>query len=271
MENVLAMPKAKEVFTVFDLETTGLNYREEQIVEIAAIRTDLTQELGRMHLLVTLKDGKKLPDFLVENTDLRDYMLVNGMVEHQALINLMAFIGNSTVVAHYAPFDFAYLWKALIAPELFLCTRSIERMLTPDQSASLAPTAERRGVKLEGAHRAMNDIEATIGVLKSQLEEVEERGIKRSVIQNMIVDSEERPNQFTPRHAKVKTKAEFKLEGRRVEVTQHGTDFGKQGVVLDAYITGRITGETEGVQVVIIGADGGGQLIKYGEHTKVIG
>ncbi|ABY46797.1 PolC-type DNA polymerase III [Bacillus mycoides] len=270
MNNVLAQPQAKEIFTVFDLETTGLDYKNEQVVEIAAIRTDLEQELGRMHILVKLNEGKKLPDFLVDNTDLRDYMLVNGMVEHQALINLMAFMGNSIVVAHYAPFDFAYLFKALIAPELFLCTRSIERLLTPDKSASLAPTAERRGVKLEGAHRAMNDIEATIGVLKSQLSEIKERGIKRSVVQNMIVDSPERPNKFTPRHAKVKTSKEFKLVGKKVKITQTGNDFGKVGVVLDAYINGKITDEMDGTQIVIIRTDEGDELIKYAEHTKVV-
>ncbi|PKJ52671.1 MULTISPECIES: 3'-5' exonuclease [Bacillus] len=269
MENVLAKPSAKEVFTVFDFETTGLDYKNEQVVEIAAIRTDLTQELGRMHILVSLKDGKVLPDFLKDNTDLRDHHLVNGMGEHQALIALMAFMGNSTAVAHYAPFDFAYLYKAFIIPESFLCTRSIERYLNPNESASLAPTAERRGVKLEGAHRAMNDIEATIGVLKSQLEEIEARGLKRAHIQNMIVDSPERPNKFTPQHAKVKTPYEFRLVGKRVKVTQTGNDFGKEGTIVEAYINGKITGETEGIQIIVFVTDDGDQLVKHVNHVEV--
>lgn len=193
----------KEVFTFLDFETTGLDHNNEQVVEVAAIRTDLEQELGRLHLLVTLKDGKKLPDFLLDNTDLTDEMLDNGVEELQAMIILAGFIGNSTVVAHYAPFDFAFLNEYGIQPPLFLCTRSIERFLNPKESASLDPTSKRYGVKLEGAHRAMNDIEATIGVLKAQLEVIKERGIERREIQNMIYDSKERPNRFTPFLARV--------------------------------------------------------------------
>jgi DNA polymerase-3 subunit epsilon/DNA polymerase-3 subunit alpha (Gram-positive type) len=194
----------KEVFTILDFETTGLDHNNEQVVEVAAIRTDLEQELGRLHLLVTLQDGKKLPDFLLDNTDLTDEMLDNGVEELQAMIILAAFIGNSTVVAHYAPFDFAFLSGYGIQPPLFLCTRSIERFLHPKLSASLSPTAERYGVKLEGAHRAMNDIEATAGVLKAQLGVIKARGIERHEIQNMIFDSAERPNRFTPFLARVK-------------------------------------------------------------------
>lgn len=269
MENVLAKPQAKEIFTVFDFETTGLDYKKEQVVEIAAIRTDLERELGRMHILVTLNEGMKLPQFLIDNTDLREHHLVGGMVEHQALINLMAFMGNSTVVAHYLPFDSAYLFKALIAPQLFLCTRSIERVLNPNESASLDPTAKRRGVKLEGAHRAMNDIEATIGVLKSQLAEMKERGLERAFFQNMIIDSKERPNKFTPMHAKVKTPAELKLVGKTAEVTLHGHDFEKSGKIVDAYINGKTTDGEGGVVIVVIDTQEGDRLVYQLTNVKV--
>ncbi|WP_095021881.1 PolC-type DNA polymerase III [Bacillus thuringiensis] len=228
---------AKEVFTILDFETTGLDHNNEQVVEVAAIRTDLEQELGRLHLLVRLKDGKTLPDFLLDNTDLTDEMLENGVEELQAMIILSAFIGNSTVVAHYAPFDFAYLNNYGMQPTLFLCTRSIERFLNPKESASLDPTAKRYGVKLEGAHRAMNDIEATIGVLKAQLAEVEKRGIKRQAIQNLIIDSSERPNRFTPQYARVMKIGKGELQGKRVRVTQEGRNFGKVGTVVDSYNT----------------------------------
>ncbi|PFJ14109.1 DNA polymerase III subunit epsilon, partial [Bacillus cereus] len=107
----------------------------------------------------------------------------------------------------------------------------------PKESASLAPTVERYGVKLEGAHRAMNDIEATVGVLKAQLAEVEKRGIKRQAIQNLIIDSSEGPNRFTPRYARVMKIGKGELQGKRVRVTQEGRNFGKIGTVVDSYNT----------------------------------
>ncbi|EJP81103.1 3'-5' exonuclease [Bacillus albus] len=249
VENVLAKPSMKEVFTVFDFETTGLDYMENQVVEVAAIRTDLTQELGRMHMYVKLHEGKKLPDFLIDNTDLREHMLTNGVHELQMMIVLQSFIGNSTLVAHYLPFDAAYLSKFGIRHESFLCTRSIERFLNPTESASLDPTAKRRGVKLEGAHRAMNDIEATIGVLKSQLKEIEERRIPRAHISNMIIDSEERPNKFSPTYAKVKTPKEIELSGKRVKVRDKNSRFhNEKGTITEAYLQG-VVKENKGLKI----------------------
>lgn len=279
VENVLAKPSAKEVFTIFDFETTGLDHNENQIVEVAAIRTDLTQELGRLHMLVALEEGKKLPDFLIDNTDLRDHMLVNGVTELHMMIVLSAFIGNSTVVAHYFPFDSAYLANYQIHPESFLCTRSIERFLNPKESASLDPTAKRRGVKLEGAHRAMNDIEATIGVLKSQLQELKDRGIPRSRVSNMIVDSEERPNRFSPLMAKVVTKKETDQVGRRVKIRdkQH-ISYGEKGRVVEAYRSAvqkenKKTGieANEGHRVLVVMLDSGEQIVINEEQVKYNG
>ncbi|MED2788269.1 3'-5' exonuclease [Bacillus thuringiensis] len=249
VENVLAKAPAKEVFTVFDFETTGLDYVSEQVVEVAAIRTDLKQELGRMHMYVKLHEGKKLPQFLIDNTDLREHMLTNGVHELQMMIVLQAFIGNSTLVAHYLPFDGAYLSKYGMKPESFLCTRSIERLLNWNESASLEPTAKRRGVKLKGAHRAMNDVEATIGVLASQLREVEERQIPRAHISNMIIDSEERPNRFSPAYAKVKTKKEIELVGKRVKIRDKNSRFhNEKATILEAYINGYVV-ENKGLNI----------------------
>jgi DNA polymerase III subunit epsilon len=193
----------KEVFTFIDLETTGLDHNEAQVIEVAAIKTDLEREYGRLHTLVQLKDGVVLPQFS-KDTGFSEEMLQGGAVELGAMMAVAGFVGNDTLVAHYAPFDFAFLAKYQLEPNFFLCTRSIERLLNPKESASLAPTTERYGIKLEGAHRAMNDLEATIEVLKAQLIEAAAQGYTRKDLANLIVDSEERPNRFTPKYANVK-------------------------------------------------------------------
>jgi DNA polymerase-3 subunit epsilon len=196
------MAAGKEIFTFIDFETTGLDHTKEQVIEVAAIKTDLEREYGRYHVLVALKDGKALPEFS-RNTGFSEEMLAGGATEIGAMMGLAGFIGNDTVVAHYAPFDFAYLNNFGLQPSVFLCTRSIERLLHPKASASLAPTTERYFIKLEGAHRAMNDLEATVQVLKAQFVEMANQNLVRRDAANIIVDSEERPNRFTPKYAKV--------------------------------------------------------------------
>lgn len=199
---VITITQPKEIFTFIDFETTGLDHEKEQVIEIAAIRTDLEQEYGRYHMLVQLQEGKKLSDFAYKY-GFTEELLEGGAPEVAAMMGLAGFIGNSTVVAHYAPFDFAFLNKYHLQPSFFLCTRSIERLLHPTESASLAPTTERYGIKLEGAHRAMNDLEATVQVLKAQLIEAKKQGLARIGLANVIVDSSERPNRFTPKNARV--------------------------------------------------------------------
>jgi DNA polymerase III subunit epsilon len=193
----------KETFTIFDFETTGLDYTENQVIELAAIKTDLTQEYGRFTMLVSLEDGRVLDAKITELTGITEGMLKSAGSEFAAMIALAAFIGNDTVVAHYAPFDFSYLRKYGIEPKFFICTRSLAKFLYPSESASLSPTCERLGIKLEGAHRAMNDVEATAQLLGKLMNVAAEKGIERKAYQNLIVDSAERPNRFTPAGAKV--------------------------------------------------------------------
>jgi len=193
-----------ETFTILDFETTGLDHEKDQAIEIAAIKTDLTREYGRLQMTVSLnEEGAQLPEFITNLTGLTADDLKNGSSELAAYIALAAFIGNDTVVTHYCPFDLAFLSRYGIEPQYYLCTRSLARFLFPEESASLAPTCERLGIELEGAHRAMNDAEATAKLLPLLMEEAEKRGITRRQYQNMIVDSAERPNRFTPKYAKV--------------------------------------------------------------------
>jgi DNA polymerase III subunit epsilon len=197
----------KEVFTILDLETTSLNAEEGQIIEIAAIRTDLEREYGRLEMRVALNDDlKELSDFTSELTGITTEDLKGGVTEPVAIFNLAAFTQGTTVVAQYAPFDLSYLEGRGMVPEFFLDTRTITRLIDPDaESASLMPTYKRLfGEEFGNAHRAMADVEATVRVLKEQLKRAEEAGLTRRDIQNVVLDSEDRPLKYTPKRAIVK-------------------------------------------------------------------
>jgi DNA polymerase III alpha subunit (gram-positive type) len=197
----------KEVFTVLDLETTSLDPKEGQIIEIAAIRTDLEREYGRLDMRVALNDNlTELSDFTTELTGIETADLKGGVTEAVAMFNLAAFSVGTTVVAQYAPFDLSYLEPRGFVPEFFLDTRTITRLIDPTvKSASLMPTYERLfGEKFEDAHRAMADVEATVRVLKEQLNRAEAAGLTRRDIQNVVIDAADRPLRFTPKNAIVK-------------------------------------------------------------------
>lgn len=199
------MREPQELFTVIDIETTGLDHNREQIIEIAAIQTNLTEEVGRLHLMVQLRKGKKLPDEIKELTGISEDDLVDAFPEEVAAVMLSMFAAGTTVVAHHAAFDLSFLDKHGFRPPFFLCTRSMAKLENPEESASLKDVCERFGIELKGHHRAMNDAEATVAVLKALLPRLKEKGFKRSDYHNLVIDSEERPLTFIPRFSQIKS------------------------------------------------------------------
>lgn len=188
------------MFTVLDFETTGLDYNNEQVIEIAAKRLNNKLEVvDSFHTLVALNEGKTLTPFISELTGIQTKDLKRGMPEPIAMELLKRFIGDSVVVAQFASFDLSFLSKVL-KPKQYICTRSLSRLINPTEKAGLADLVARYGVTLDGHHRAMNDVDATIEVFKIMKDEADVIGID---YMNVIVDSSERPLKYVPLHANV--------------------------------------------------------------------
>jgi DNA polymerase III subunit epsilon len=201
-------------YVVLDFETTGLDYLTEQVIEIGAIKLDKDfNEIGSLHTMVRLTEGKELSQFIQDYTGIKEEALYDGLPEAVALNMLKDFIGNSVVVAQHAPFDLSFLAKA-VEPELFIDTRSISRLLNPDEKAGLKDLVERYGVELNGHHRSMNDVKATIEVFKIMMNETLQRGLP---VYNVIVKAPDRDLPFIPLSAVVIGLDAYKENLRKAE------------------------------------------------------
>jgi DNA polymerase III subunit epsilon len=191
-----------KTYTVIDFETTGLDYKTDQIIEIAAVKIDENfKEIGRFHTMVKLNEGRELPRFIKELTGINEEDLVAGMDEQNALATLILFIDDSTVIAQNASFDLSFLNRLNMCEiDSFICTRALTKLIEPNENPSLKTTCERHGIKLEGHHRGMNDVLATIEVFKLMKAKADELGVE---YQNVVIDSSERPLRFIPGCAKV--------------------------------------------------------------------
>jgi len=198
----------REIYTVFDLETTGLDPTKDQITEIAAIRTDLIREYGRLDVRITKNSGTKLTPEIINLTGINESMMRGGIPEELAIPLLACFMSGSIVVAHHAPFDLSFLARYLVEPSSFVCTRVLSKLVEPGESASLAAVAERRGIELTGHHRALADVEATVKIFQQLKAEADTLGIR---YYNVLINDEERPLTYIPKLAKVidKTKGEI--------------------------------------------------------------
>lgn len=204
---------APEIITVIDVETTGLDHTTDHITEIAAIRAEIgldgsIREIGRFQTFIALPPDAEIPPEITELTGISADDLRGAPSYINALISLLQFVAGSVTVAHNAPFDIGFIagnpkYKYVdITYGGFACTRALSRLVDPDESAKLADVCQRYGVELNGHHRAMNDVEATLQVYVALREKAEINGI---TYRNVVIDSDERPLKYTPPGAIVRT------------------------------------------------------------------
>ena len=99
-----------EEFVAFDLETTGLDARNDTIIEIGAVLMRGGVELSRYQTFVD--PHQKLKKEIIELTGITDDMLVGAPDISQALPEFLEFVGGRVLVAHNADFDTAFIRNA---------------------------------------------------------------------------------------------------------------------------------------------------------------
>ena len=97
-------------FVAFDLETTGLDYREDKIIEIGAVLMQGGKELDRFQTFVN--PGQKLRQEIVDLTGITDSMLSDAPSIEQVLPEFLKFVGDRVLVAHNADFDCGFIRMA---------------------------------------------------------------------------------------------------------------------------------------------------------------
>ncbi|WP_374712978.1 3'-5' exonuclease [Symbiobacterium terraclitae] len=166
---------------LLDLETTGLNPDTDRVIEVAAIRVD---EHGRQ-VLATVVCPHPVPTLSEEVTRLTgitQQMVAAGRPDAEVFARLWVMAHEAVIVGHNVSFDLSFLqaeFRRLGLTEWegdWICTRalatflrigkeSVNRAGYPYISYKLGDVCEAMGIKLEGAHRALNDLEATEQVL----------------------------------------------------------------------------------------------------------
>ncbi|MBN2457908.1 3'-5' exonuclease [Candidatus Woesearchaeota archaeon] len=170
------------VYTVVDIETTGLSRHYHRITEIAAAHVSGNRVVERYHTLVN--PCVRIPVFITKLTGISDGMVRDAPKIEEVLPDFLGFLGNRVFVAHNATFDFRFLeHNALVHldQELSnrrLCTRKLANRLCPELARKrLCDLCEHFNVKNEQSHRAMGDVDATVKVFSCMLKTLEKMGI----------------------------------------------------------------------------------------------
>jgi len=170
-------------FTIFDVETTGMNPVKCRIVEIAAIHVDIDGNETRFQTLVN--PGCPIPWSASNIHHITDEMVADAPTFNDIAPEFMALATGSVLVAHNARFDLGFLQESLAR-----CGRQPWHGRTMD-TIKLARTAfaglpsyslQNLRISLNlpdppglTAHRAGADVEWTVYLLRRILETLLDR------------------------------------------------------------------------------------------------
>ena len=169
-------------YCVLDLETTGLSFRTEKITEVGIMKVKDGKVIDEFSCFVNPE--KPIPQKVVEVTNITDDMVKDAETIDKVFPKILEFVGDSVLVAHNADFDIGFLkYNAKqLGYELnntYMDTLKLAKSLFPDfKKYKLGIIAEKLGIVVEVAHRALDDVDTTVKVLNVMLSMLKEKGAK---------------------------------------------------------------------------------------------
>ncbi|MBQ8848074.1 MAG: 3'-5' exonuclease [Candidatus Gastranaerophilales bacterium] len=99
----------KEIEVVIDVETTGLDYTREKIIEFAGVKLVNGKIEDTFETLINAKQHIRKSSQAIHGITEED--LADAPLEEEIFPKIFEFIGDATIVAHNAIFDFSFLNK----------------------------------------------------------------------------------------------------------------------------------------------------------------
>lgn len=171
-------------FIIVDLETTGLEPRLDEIIEVAGVKMvngEIVDEWTQL-----LNPGIFIPQVTTDITGITTDML-KGMPHFNDIAEeFLKFMGEDSIfVAHNADFDRSFVnyhlksasYDELLHP--YLCTFKLAKRVHPNLAQyGLGALTETFQIPLPRAHRALDDATATAHLLNKFLGTLQDGGLR---------------------------------------------------------------------------------------------
>ena len=150
-------------YVVFDLETTGISPKTDEVIEISAVKVKQGKVTDEFSTLVNPKC--RIPYGASRVNGITDDMVAEAPFFEQVLEEFLEFIKGFVLVGHnIARFDMNFLYRDVekyferSLPNDYIDTLQMARRELPNlEHHRLTDLAEYYGISAEGAHRALND------------------------------------------------------------------------------------------------------------------
>ena len=181
----VSFPKGQNIDTeycILDIETTGLSFRTEKITELGAVIYKNGEIIDEFECFVNPE--KPIPEEVVKVTNITDDMVKDAETIETILPKFLDFIGDRIIVAHNADFDVGFIkYNAekigIKLENTYIDTLRLAKDLFPDyKKYKLGIIAENLGIKVDVAHRALDDVITLTKVFKVMQNMLIEKGAK---------------------------------------------------------------------------------------------
>lgn len=174
---------------IFDVETTGTNIDEDEIIEIAAIRMGQDGVIEDFHHF--LRPSRPLGESAAVHHHREDFLRIHGEDPAKVIGDFLTFIDGCVLVGHNVVFDISMLTSN--AERHNYAVGYLERYDTLEIARRLLPQLERYrlidihhalNTTTEPNHSAVDDVQATYEILKELLQPIRlHRGQRRVLVQ----------------------------------------------------------------------------------------
>lgn len=178
------------MYAILDIETTGGQFNEEGITEIAIYKYDGHEVVDQFISLVNPE--KPIQPFVVKLTGINNAMLRSAPKFYEVAKRIIEMTEGCIVVAHNSSFDYRILQTEFRRlgfrfQRQTLCTVELSKKLIPGQeSYSLGKLVRALGIPMADRHRATGDAMATVKLFKMLLAKDVEKEIVKSLVKTEI-------------------------------------------------------------------------------------
>lgn len=153
-----------------DIETTGLNPKEDKITEIAGVRFEGNVVLDEFQSLVN--PNRPIPQNVIHLTHITNDMVRGAPQVLEVIEKFGAFVGREPVVGHNIAFDLSFLRQGgILRGNPAYDTYALASVLIPDAPRyNLAALAQQLEIPVSTAHRALADCQTTFRVFNKLIE-----------------------------------------------------------------------------------------------------
>lgn len=218
-----------QTFVVLDIETTGLDSVNDEIIEIGAKKIMGRKIVDSFQSFV--KPERQIPVDITELTGITQDMVKDAPPIQLVLSDFMTFCGDAALAAHNAPFDLGFIREkgetfGYTINQPIIDTLSLSRELLGDlKRFKLNLVAEHLGIELKNHHRANDDAGAAGGILLKLFDILEKQGASNLDEINELLKKRTNLNSLQSFHAVILVKNYLGLKNLYRLVSKSHLDF----------------------------------------------